>query len=302
MKQKIFIDTDCGMDDIIAISMLASDENILIKGITTVRGLTDPSTGMNNLEAILKFLGKKINISAGSKYPLKLVRRKNMFPKQDIINSSKLSFLTELIGNSKKSQGKSDKFNKFIYRAICEDKKKTTILCLGPLTNIAKVINQYGSKFTKKIDKLVIMGGAVFTPGNVSLSKKAEYNFYLDPEAARMVLQSGIPIILVPIDSAKFVPATKYLKDKISRKKPKMKTGKLIQKIIVANRKDFQFFYDPLAASILIDPKIILDTKQIGLTVNSQGQSLTTKRSDKINLITKVSRNKFNALLYRKLE
>jgi pyrimidine-specific ribonucleoside hydrolase len=300
--KKIFIDTDCGMDDIIAINMLTSTKGVLIEGVTTTRGLTNPNMGKANLDTIYNFLGKKINVLAGSRYPLKKIRLKNKFPEYDVVNSTELEFLTDLIGGNKKTERNLDKFDEFIYQAVSGDKGKTTILCLGPLTNLARVIKKYKNKFTSKIDKLVIMGGAVFSPGNVMPSRKAEYNFFLDPEAANVVLQSDISIVLVSMDATKFVPATKYIKDKISKENPKTKTGKLIQRIIVSNKKDFRFFYDPLAASILLDPKIILDTKQVGLRVSGQGQSLITEKRDNISVITKVDKNRFYKLLFRKIE
>ena len=305
--KKIIIDTDCGMDDIIAISMLISAKDVVIKGIATTRGLTDPDIGKNNLNKIFYFLGKNINVFSGSKYPLEEIRLNNKFPEYDVKNSTELKFLTDLTKSTEtivKNPNK-DEVNNFYYRTVSLNKRGTTILCLGPLTNLSKVINKYKGRFTNKIDKLFIMGGAVFSSGNVPPSKKAEYNFFLDPEAADFVLQSTVPVVLIPTDVTKFVPFTKYIKNKISKKNPETKSGKLIQRVILSNNNDFRFFYDPLAASVLIDSKIILESKRVDLCVNEQGQSLVMKKRYKrsnISVVTKVDKNRFYKLLFNKLK
>ncbi len=300
IKRQILIDTDSGMDDIIALNMVASEKNISIKGIVTTRGLTNPSTGKNNFLKILKFLEKKIDVSAGSKSPLKSKRLKNVFPEQDIINSSELLFLGPYIGKGIR-QKNNDKYLDFIYKKI-SGTGKTTILCLGPLTNIAKAVKKFGTALKSKIDRLIIMGGAVFNKGNVEPLMLAEYNFYLDPEAANFIFGSGINIVLIATDVTRFVPATDAIKKKISEKSPKTNEGKIIRKTIVSNNKDFRFFYDPLAASILIDSKIVLKSKMLGLKIKETGQSVPYSKFKNVKLITKVDANKFYKLLFQKLE
>ncbi len=299
-KMQILIDTDSGMDDIIAVCMLADDKNISINGIVTTRGLTNAAVGKNNFIKIFKFLGLKTDVAEGSKYPLNKIRLRNVFPKNDIINSSKLIFLSNFIGAQVVNK-KSDKFMKFLFEKMPKS-RKTTILCLGPLTNIAKMIKKYGTSFMSKVDRLVIMGGAVFANGNVSPAKLAEYNFFLDPEAANIVFKSGIEIVLVATDATKFVPATEITKKKIAKTNPSTNEGKIIRKVIVANNKDFRYFYDPLAAAILIDPKIILGSQQLGLKVKTSGQSIPDSKLKNVKLITKVDTKRFYKLLFQKLD
>jgi purine nucleosidase len=302
--KKIFIDTDCGMDDIIAISMLLLDTGTFIKGISTVRGLTSPIVGANNLRKILRYLSKNISVAAGSSIPINPTRQTNRFPKQDIINSSSLSFLDDLIGKTIRPV-KTTGFciEDYIFKSTTGG---VDFLCLGPLTNVAKTINRYGDRFLKNINRLIIMGGAVFSPGNVPPQKKAEYNFFLDPEAANIVLGAEVPKILIATDATRYVPVSTKSKKEIARLKPRKRACKLIQKIITANQKDFNYFYDPLTAGIIINPQIATQSKKVALQTSigylNLGRCFLKNNQVNINLVTKIDKGKFFALLSQNLK
>ena len=80
-----------------------------------------------------------------------------------------------------------------------------TIVAVGPLTNIAVTLTEH-PELTSRIARVVIMGGAVDVDGNVPDAPSAEWNLYVDPEAARLVVESGVPILLVPLDATNDVP------------------------------------------------------------------------------------------------
>jgi len=210
--KNIIIDTDMGVDDIIAISLLLNNPAINIKAISTVRGVADLDRGTNNLARLLTFVGK-----------------------------------TDL-----------------------------------PIYN-----------------EIVIMGGAVFKPGNIPPDFLYEYNIALDPVAAKTVFSSNLPITLVATDTTKQAPAAnkQFLKQVLSTK-PRTRKGKIIKSIIVNNRRDFIDFYDPLAAAVLAKSSIITGTKKIKLSVTRNGQTngqLNNKGN--INLVTKINRLAFYRLL-----
>lgn len=303
--KNLLIDTDCGMDDIIAIVMIISCGKFNIEGITTVRGLVTPTVGKENLTKILEFLKTEIDVVSGAPSPLNLNRIKYSFPEQDKINSSKLSFLKKLLLPIKTKKQELTACD-FIYKKSISKTEPTTLLCLGPLTNIANAIKKYGNRFTGKVDQIVIMGGAVYTYGNVPPKKLAEYNIYLDPEAAEIVFSCGIPIKLISIDSTVFVPATPKFKKQIEKYKANSSYGEIVQKTIIANKNDFNYFYDPLAAGILIDPSIALKSKKIGITVlkndENAGQTLADSNQNLVEVVTKVDSKKFKAVLLRTLK
>lgn len=91
-------------------------------------------------------------------------------------------------------------FEEVYARTIDECEGQLTVLAIGPLTNLASFLERDPAGFAR-IGELVIMGGAVFVPGNVEGT--AEFNFYRDARAARAVLNAGRPVTLVPLDATR---------------------------------------------------------------------------------------------------
>ncbi len=85
-----------------------------------------------------------------------------------------------------------------------------TVVAVGPLTNLGAVLADR-PELASQIERVVIMGGAVTVPGNVEASPAAEWNIYIDPEAARRVLASGIAVTFVPLDATNHLPWTERL-------------------------------------------------------------------------------------------
>ncbi len=85
-----------------------------------------------------------------------------------------------------------------------------TVVAVGPLTNLGVVLAAH-PELAERIERIVIMGGAINVPGNVEASPAAEWNIYIDPEAARRVLASGVPVTLIPLDATNHLPWTERL-------------------------------------------------------------------------------------------
>lgn len=84
------------------------------------------------------------------------------------------------------------------------------LVAVGPLTNLGVVLAAH-PELAGRIERIVIMGGAITVPGNVEASPIAEWNIYIDPEAARRVLGSGVPVTFVPLDATNHLPWTERL-------------------------------------------------------------------------------------------
>jgi len=293
--KKIFIDTDMGLDDIIAIAMLISS-GLEITGISTVNGVSAPQVGAKNIKKILDYLGIDIPICVGEYQ--KVSESMISFPSIDRKRAENLDFLDYL---DIKINTVSDNRNieDFIYESLAID---TTLVCLGPLTNIAKTLVKYGSLFEKKVKRIYIMGGGI-KYGNVP-GKLVEYNIALDPEAAKIIFKSKIPACIVGIDATRNVPAGKDLKKMIERVKTKNKLSKIIKDVIIKNKSDFIYFYDPLLSSIVIDSSIIKKAQEYILDLILKGKERGRTRSQKtqngnIQAITEVNPNSFYKLLFR---
>jgi inosine-uridine nucleoside N-ribohydrolase len=319
-KKTIFIDTDTGNDDLMAICMLLSSKKFEVIGFSTVNGVSRAGTGAKNLARILSYLNlNTIPVIQGFTKPMSR-SWKAEFPKIDRQRANRLTLVKNI--NIPKLNSKDVKvYNSIIkiFDIVNKNPKKVTLVCLGPLTNIATLVNKFGNKFTKNIEQIVLMGGAVNTPGIVPPLDLAEYNMYLDPEAAKILFDYGVTITMVPIDATKWVPADpKYIKGKsdkfklgqfyktIKQFKPTTKTGNIIKEIILNNKGDFNYFYDPLVSAILEQPNLIKGSQKLNIEVSVSGQrrGLTKRNVNKngnVKVINKISNMGFYKLVLSKI-
>ena len=129
-----------------------------------------------------------------------------------------------------------------------------TIVALGPLTNIAAVLETDPS-LADRIEQIVVMGGAVSVPGNVEPERSAEWNFHAHPGAARSVMNSGVPIALVPLDATDQVPFTaEYVAGvgSIDNELAHVQAAALGSLPTL----DYMFMWDELAAVLAVQPEV----------------------------------------------
>jgi purine nucleosidase len=193
MPRKIIIDTDPGQDDAVAILLaLASPKEIEVLGITAVAGNVPLPLTAKNARIICELAGKpEVKVFAGCDAPLKrkLVTAEHVHG-QTGLNGPKLPDPTMPL----QDQHGVD----FIIDTLRTHEAGTVTLCpLGPLTNIATAFNQ-APDIIEKVQEIVLMGGAYFEVGNITPA--AEFNIYVDPEAAQIVFASGIPITVMSLD------------------------------------------------------------------------------------------------------
>ena len=207
MSRKVILDVDPGIDDAIAVITALKSNDIDVAGITTVYGNVTPWIGMLNALRVLKSMKRMdIPVIPGAERPLKkgLLSRKIKEEKKRSHGVWGLGALhvdpsiidNSLDGGTKRNKGmltadfKHKNFLGFIDEILkyCNN-KDISVIATGPLTNIAQAI-LYRPEFIHKIDQLLIMGGAYglgsYIQGNIT--DFAEFNFYCDPEAARLVL------------------------------------------------------------------------------------------------------------------
>ena len=191
--QKIIIDTDPGQDDAVAILLaLASPDEIEVLGITAVAGNVPLSLTERNARIVCELAGRPdIAVYAGCDRPLrrKLVTAEHVHGKTGLDGP-------ELPEPKIKLQEKHGV--DFIIDTIIQEPENSISLCpLGPLTNIASAILKQ-PKIVSRIKKIVLMGGAYFEVGNITPA--AEFNIFVDPDAAKIVFEAGIDMVVMPLD------------------------------------------------------------------------------------------------------
>ncbi|WP_270730079.1 nucleoside hydrolase [Shimia sp. Alg240-R146] len=191
--RKIIIDTDPGQDDAVAILLaLASPEDIDVLGITAVAGNVPLPLTQKNARIVCELAGKpetKVFSGCGAPLTRKLVTAEHVHGKTGL-DGPTLSDPTMPL----QDQHAVD----FIIDTLRAEESGTVTLCpLGPLTNLATAFNK-APDIVEKVQEIILMGGAYFEVGNITPA--AEFNIYVDPEAADVVFKSGVPIVVMPLD------------------------------------------------------------------------------------------------------
>jgi purine nucleosidase len=191
--RKIIIDTDPGQDDAVAILLaLASPEELEVLGITAVAGNVPLALTQKNARIICELAGARdVPVFAGCNAPLrrKLVTAEHVHGKTGL-DGPQLPEPTMPL----QPQHAVD----FLIETLRREPSGTVTLCpLGPLTNIAAAL-QRAPDIAGRVQQIVLMGGAYFEVGNITPA--AEFNIYVDPEAADIVFKSGIDIVVLPLD------------------------------------------------------------------------------------------------------
>ncbi|MEM8654590.1 MAG: nucleoside hydrolase [Pseudomonadota bacterium] len=191
--RKIIIDTDPGQDDAVAILLaLASPEDIEVLGITAVAGNVPLDLTAKNARIICELAGKtNVPVFAGCDRPLG----------RDLVTAEHVHGKTGLDGPNLSDptmplQGKHA-VDWIIETLRTHDAGTVTLCPLGPLTNIATAFDR-APDIVGKVQQIVLMGGAYFEVGNITPA--AEFNIYVDPQAADIVFKSGVDIVVMPLD------------------------------------------------------------------------------------------------------
>ncbi len=191
--RKIIIDTDPGQDDAVAILLaLASPEDVEVLGITAVAGNVPLALTQKNARIVCELAGRRdVPVFAGCAAPLtrKLVTAEHVHGKTGLDGPQMADPTMPL-----QARHAVD----FIVETLRREEPGTVTLCpIGPLTNIATALTR-APDIARRVERIVLMGGAYFEVGNITPA--AEFNIYVDPEAADIVFKSGIPLTVMPLD------------------------------------------------------------------------------------------------------
>ncbi len=191
--RKIIIDTDPGQDDAVAILLaLASPEEIDVLGVTAVAGNVPLALTQKNARIICELAEKpETRVFAGCEAPMM----------QPLVTAEHVHGKTGLDGPKLDEPAmplQQQHAVDFIIDTLRNEQSGTVTLCpLGPLTNIAMAFRK-APDIVPRVQEIVLMGGAYFEVGNITPA--AEFNIYVDPEAAAVVFACGRPITVMPLD------------------------------------------------------------------------------------------------------
>ena len=194
--KNVILDLDTGIDDSLALALAIADENINLLGITTTYGNVQTKISCINSNFILKLLNQEnIPVLKGLDHALLKDNFKRHKVSAQIHGKNGLGDIEEQFGSYNDS--KYPFFVPFVLEQIKKYDGDITYITTGPLTNLAYLLENHKEQIIK-INEIVSMGGAIIYPGNVS--NNAEANIHQDPHAAKIVLESELKTVLVPLD------------------------------------------------------------------------------------------------------
>lgn len=190
MPRKVIIDCDMGIDDAVALCMTLFDSRLEVIAVTATEGCVTADQANNNLHAIVNELDP-------ARYPrLGIASRTEDAPPVD----TRFLYGEDGLGNAgfeSSDRQRAITAEKLIIDLVRANPDEVTILCLGPLTNLARAFRR-DPKLAELVDRVIMMGGSLTAQGNITPC--AEFNFYFDPVSAQEIIKSRTTKILIPLD------------------------------------------------------------------------------------------------------
>jgi len=294
--KNILIDTDCGVDDAVAVMIALASSELNVLGLTTVNGNVGVGQVTENVLRLLPFLVRgDIPVFRGASRPL--VGRAHHA--EGVHGRNGLGDV-ELPDAGKGIEGAGAPEGML---RLARENPGLTLVALGPLTNVAIALNLY-PELEGLIGEIISMGGAV---GKGNVTPYAEFNYYADPESVQVVLESKVPLTVVPWDAAVRISEEEIRALGLGDSR----AGKLLldmhQLLFAYIEKMYgnraAMFPDPLTMAYVVNPAIakqvligdlhmeLADTPRRGASVHRQGQ--------RVKLVMEIDKAGFQSILLR---
>lgn len=190
IPRRIVLDTDPGIDDALAILLALASPELELAAVTVTGGNCSLADGVRNALAVLETARATIPVVPGVALPL--IRPPFTAPEthgDTGLGNARLPAPT--------TQPMAEHAVDRIVREIMDASEPITLVAVAPLTNVALAIRRE-PRIVDRVQQVIVMGGAIDVPGNTT--PLAEFNVYVDPHAAHIVLHSGLPLTLLPWD------------------------------------------------------------------------------------------------------
>lgn len=304
MPRRFLIDTDTASDDAVALVMALQHPDVHIEAITVVAGNVPVDQGVQNALYTVELCGKAVPVHGGMPAPLTRPLETAQFVHgEDGMGDIGLPLHGRAPASSDGVRVLRETIHKFA-GAI-------TLVTLGPLTNVALALRQ-DPPIARAVSECVVMGGTGQGHGN--MTPVAEYNFWADPEAARIVFQSGLPITMVgwdisrtyavidPTDAA----ALRAIDTSLARFCVDIQ--RLVQEFVLTTTKLPGFdLPDPIAMAIALDRTVATRTEHTFVAIETEstlcrGQSVVDRlglmgREPNARVVLEASRERFMRML-----
>jgi len=292
MKKRVIIDTDPGVDDALAILMALRSPELSVEAITTVNGNVSLEQTTANVALLLDLFDPRPRpiLAKGAARPLK----KRPLRAHSVHGSDGLGDLDRLKNPDGSPRYPEPELPPHLPNAIDvfldllkRYPDEMSLIALGPLTNLANALAA-DQKNMERLREVIIMGGGIRVPGNITPA--AEFNIFVDPDAAGRVFASGLPMKLVPLDVTEEVLLESAEIEELARKmEPHLGiflsdcTSKAVEHMERVKGIAGIYLHDPLAVAVAIDPSMV-ETTPLHVDVDTrrgmaQGMTLADLRA-----------------------
>ncbi|MGH9756462.1 MAG: nucleoside hydrolase [Candidatus Acidiferrales bacterium] len=265
--RRIIIDTDPGVDDAMAIFLALRSPELKVEAITPVSGNVPLELTLPNALRLVEIAGREdVPVAPGASLPL--VRR---------LVTAKYAHGKNGLGGvdfpAPRLKPAAETATEMIRRLVRGNPGEITIVAIGPLTNIATVLRS-DPEIAGMIPAIVIMGGSL-SRGNITPA--AEFNLYVDPEAARIVFDAGVPLTMVGLDVTEKVLLTEAHAQKLeAAKNPVSQAAAKIMRATIDRMRQENFgaavaMHDPLTVASLLDPNLLTFT-EYAVEIETEGE------------------------------
>jgi purine nucleosidase len=305
MPRHILIDTDTASDDAVALVMALRYPDVQIEAITVVAGNVPVDQGVQNALYTLELCSQAVPVHRGLAAPLsRPLETAQYVHGQDGMGDIGLPL-----------EGRTPASNEAVsvlVETIHQYQDDLTLVTLGPLTNIAASLHQDPS-IAQAVSECIVMGGTGRGRGNIA--PVSEYNFWADPEAAKIVFESGLPIKMVGWDISRtyamFNPEDQAALRAIGTPLAHFSVDiqKAVQQFALTTTKLPGFdLPDPIAMAIALDPRVATHSEHLYVAIETQsslcrGQSVVDhvhvlRRQPNAEVVRQASRERFLKILY----
>jgi inosine-uridine nucleoside N-ribohydrolase len=264
---KILIDCDPGHDDMVAIMLACASPELEVLGVTTVAGNQTGEKTWGNARRVLTLIGRTdIPAARGADRPLL----------RDPIVAPEIHGVSGLDGAELPAPGfpgLKEHAVDFLIRTVMGSREPVTLVPTGPLTNVALALRREPA-LARRLHRIVLMGGAVH---DSNVTPAAEFNIYVDPEAARIVFECGAPLVMVGLDVTNRARLSFADIDEMATWEGRVSrvVAPLLRFFAQANQDVFGFdgapLHDALAVAYLSKPEVI-GTRRMNVVVETAGE------------------------------
>jgi len=301
----VILDVDPGHDDAVAIMLACGAPGLDLLAVTTVAGNVPLEKTTRNALRILSLIGHTdVPVAAGASSPL----RRALHTAEDIHGESGLDG-PEIADPSFEPDERSA--TELIADTLQEAPEPVTLIPTGPLTNVATFLREH-PELKSRIARITLMGGSI---GLGNTTPAAEFNVYVDPEAAREVFESGLPVIMSGLDVTHQADAGSAEREALrSLGRVGGVVAELMEFFAATYERTFGFktspLHDPVAVAAVMEPSL-LKTRPMRVDVEceselTRGETVCdfygiTGKTPNAEVGVELDREGFFELLYRVL-